>query len=280
MNIWSDVEYVYRCLADFERTRAFGDAIARTVKHGQIVLDLGTGSGIMALFAARAGARRVYAIEVGEYLFRAANQIIADNGYASLITTLRMDARDVTLQCVEKPDVVLCEMVTTGLIGEMQAPVINALKRTGVIDEHTTLIPSALSISASLVHADYAFFGFEVRFPIFVDYFSHAFERPIERLSVDAQICSVSFTSGFDEKVSVQRELRAAKAGAVNGLMLQTRTRLAPEVSLEKCISYCQPVIIPVRQLDVAEGDVVSLSLSYTMGKGFDDLVCALDLAR
>src|SRR5581483_4127830 len=119
MKIWSDVEYVYRCLADEQRTRAFEAAIMISVKPGDIVLDLGTGSGIMALFAARAGARRVYAAEVGEYLSLASQQIFVENGYGERIFPLHMDARDVTLDHVEKPDVVTCEMVTTGLMGEM-----------------------------------------------------------------------------------------------------------------------------------------------------------------
>lgn len=92
------------------------------------MLDLGTGSGIMAIFAS-AGARRVYAVEIGSYLSQVSQQIFQRNGYGDRIVPLRLDARAVTLDCVEKPDVVICEMVTTGLIGEMQGVVINSLKK-------------------------------------------------------------------------------------------------------------------------------------------------------
>src|SRR5215470_20289620 len=53
-----------RMLEDRIRTSRFIQAIRRTVQPGDVVVDLGTGSGILALAAAQAGAKRVYAIEV------------------------------------------------------------------------------------------------------------------------------------------------------------------------------------------------------------------------
>ena len=46
---WSMTEGVFNCLIDEERTKAFEKAILNTVKKGDIVVDMGTGSGVLAM---------------------------------------------------------------------------------------------------------------------------------------------------------------------------------------------------------------------------------------
>lgn len=273
MKIWSDVEYVYRCLADVERTDAFQKSIEATVKPGDVVLDLGSGSGIMALLAARAGAGRVFAVEVGPYLSRISRQVFDESGYGATIESLRIDARKLDLTEVPKPDVVTCEMITTGLIGEMQGPVLSALKRSGVIDRETRLIPAELTTSVALVNADFTFYGFDLRFPLFVDYFSKSFDRRVEVLSEHAEFHSVDFSMDFDEHIEVECRLTATAAGTIDGLLLTSTTRFPGGGIVGSCTSYCQPVILPVRPaIAVAKGETVRVRLHYRMGGGFDSL--------
>jgi predicted RNA methylase len=53
-------------LDDRNRTAAYLEAIRDGVREGDVVVDIGTGTGVLAAAAAQAGARRVYAIEVGD----------------------------------------------------------------------------------------------------------------------------------------------------------------------------------------------------------------------
>lgn len=272
MKIWSDTEYVYRCLADEERTLAFKAAIEVAVKPGSVVLDVGTGSGIMSIFAARSGARKVYAVEVGKYLSKISKQIFAESEFAEQIFPLQIEARNLNLDLIEKPDVVICEQITTGLIGEPQGPVINALKRSGIVDAQTALIPAEFSTTVALVHADYNFYGANLKFPIFVDYFTKSFERRHELLSEEKLAHSVSFSEAYDELVAIKQWLRISESGTVNGLLVTSSTGFMGSIQLGTCVSYAQPVILPVRGMDVSKGSSVEVEIRYEMGQGFDSL--------
>lgn len=71
-------------LDDQGRTKAFIDAINLTVKAGAVVVDIGTGTGVLAAAAARAGAKTVYAIEAGA-IRRVAQGLFQQNGLAEKV---------------------------------------------------------------------------------------------------------------------------------------------------------------------------------------------------
>ena len=66
------------------RLPRFREAIVRTVRPGDTVLDLGTGSGILAFLACRAGARRVYAVDV-EAAVELARLLATENGFGDRV---------------------------------------------------------------------------------------------------------------------------------------------------------------------------------------------------
>ncbi len=91
-------------LADPERTQAYLAAIAAAVRPGDVVVEIGTGAGFFAVAAARAGARRVYAIECSD-VADVARELVADNGYADIVEVLHGDA--LTLSLPERGDVLI-----------------------------------------------------------------------------------------------------------------------------------------------------------------------------
>ena len=57
-------------LADTVRMNAYRDGIRRNVKPGDVVVDLGTGTGILAMLAAQQRAKVVHAIELSDMIAR------------------------------------------------------------------------------------------------------------------------------------------------------------------------------------------------------------------
>jgi len=95
-------------LQDRIRNESFKAAIFRSVAKGDVVVDLGTGTGILAIWAAQAGARRVYAIEETD-VAEVAEAVIRDNGLQKVITVLKANSSDVTLP--EPADILIAELV-------------------------------------------------------------------------------------------------------------------------------------------------------------------------
>jgi predicted RNA methylase len=274
MDIWSNVEYVFLCLKDRKRTEKFREAIETIVKPGDNVLELGTGSGILALFAAKAGARKVSILEVGKYLFRNAGTTFKVSQFKEQIDCYELNAIDLHPELIPKPDVVICEMVTTGLISEMQFPVIQQLRKRGIIAENTRLIPQAFETSIQLVQADFEFYGYTMRTPLFINYFFEDKKRRFAVMSKKTVLIRVDMSEVRDNLVREEVTLTINKPGLVNGILVTTKTDFGHGIILEDSISYCQPVILPIEEMRFQESDQAKVSLTYKMGEGFDGLEC------
>jgi len=92
-------------LLDVARCSAYREALHRTVKPGDVVVDMGAGTGLLSFFAAEAGARQVYAIEMG-IIADVAAKLIEANGFEGRITLIRDNSTKVKL-----PE--LCDLLVT-----------------------------------------------------------------------------------------------------------------------------------------------------------------------
>ena len=135
LELWPSVaEYfvyddlLYHALAhDERRNHSYKVAIRQTVKD-KVVVEIGTGrEAILARFCVEAGARKVYAIEIGDGAFRDASALVAKLGLQDRIELIHGDATQVTLP--ELADVCVSEIV--GPIGgcEGAALLINNARR-------------------------------------------------------------------------------------------------------------------------------------------------------
>jgi len=104
-------------LKDEVRTLSYRKAIIDN-KHlfkDKIVLDVGCGTGILSMFAVKAGAKHVYAVDCSDIVHQA-NQIIMDNGMQDKITVIQKKVEELDLPC--KVDIILSEWMGYFLLYE------------------------------------------------------------------------------------------------------------------------------------------------------------------
>jgi hypothetical protein len=115
-------------------------------------LDIGTGSGLLSMMAARAGAERIVACEMNERLAATADEIIALNGYDKQIDLFSKKSTQLKVgkEVKEKVDLIISEILDVGALGEGVLPSIrHAVHNLAKPD--VKLIPSGLQLHGQLI---------------------------------------------------------------------------------------------------------------------------------
>ena len=89
------------------RVDAYRLALQKVIRPGAVVMDIGTGPGIMAVLACQLGASRVYAIEPGE-IIQLAREIAAENQCADKIEFFEDVSTNVTIPV--RADVIVSDL--------------------------------------------------------------------------------------------------------------------------------------------------------------------------
>jgi protein arginine N-methyltransferase 1 len=142
-----------KMILDKARTGAYADALRAVVCPDSVVLDIGTGTGILALLACRLGARKVYAIEPGDVI-QLARQAAAANGFADRIEFIQGMSTQVDLR--EKVDVIVSDI--RGVLPLCETSLLSiADARERFLAPGGRLIPQQDTLWAALVQAPDAY---------------------------------------------------------------------------------------------------------------------------
>jgi len=266
MDNFSNLMMINECLLDKKRVALFTKAVLETVKIGDTVLDAGSGSGILSFLALKAGARKVYSVEIDP----AISEIIKNNavklGYSRDIEIINQDVKKVNLPPV---DVVIMEMLDTWLVAEQELPAINALVNAGVIGKTTSVIPAGVRNYIQFVDYDFNFYGFYMPQPV-----------QARNFGVMGRIKSTFSTPLFVDKIDLNKlnspertgrtTFISKYGGTINAAVLKTKLLLTKTTATWGTTDMNMPVIVPLKPLSVMPGQQITTEISYTAATGFD----------
>lgn len=265
---FSYIDLIVQCLTDEKRTLLFQQAIETAVKPGDVVLDSGTGSSVLALFAARAGAKKVIAVEFDPYAAKLARENVARNGFADTVETIEGDIRRLSFDDGVRFDVVLMEMLTTGMVDEYQVQAINHLHSRGLVKESTIFIPKRQDTFVALAEMDYRMYGLTMRMA------RHLWEDSptpqLKCLTNTKLLSSISFEKQNPTTFQETIRFEVQQSGTLNSVYLTSETILDDATKVGATAALNAPVVMPLEEdYMVSVGDSIECTISYQFGNGY-----------
>lgn len=174
---WLGYRFYHLTKQDRVRTEGYRDFIYenKDVFKGKVVLDVGCGTGILSMFAARAGAAKVLSVDNSDIIEKARKNI-TENGFQDVITLYRGKIEEIKLPC--KVDIIISEWMGYFLLYE-------AMLDSVLVARDRFLAPGGIckclfsSLSLSLAK-EFVHIGYVPIVPsnwFLLDYFSGAFSN-------------------------------------------------------------------------------------------------------
>jgi len=270
------VTYQKQLLSDRIRTGVLHDAIKELVKPGDVVVDVGTGSGILSIFAARAGARKVYAIE-STPIARLARQVVADNGLSHIIEVIEADAR--VAQLGELADVLISECLGNFVLSDAMLNVLVDCKR--MLKPNAIICPGLVRFMMAPANLEPLMGAlnwwkdphYEVNWN--ACYRSaqndvYPVQVPPELLSAEPKVSGRVFITEPPPKDPQHVLWTFDKATSVDAVVGWFTAELSPSVMLDTspAVQTCWgQVAFPIPPIDVVPGDQLDFTLAFELGE-------------
>ncbi len=285
-------------LRDEYRTQRYLEALRAVVRPTDIVLDIGTGSGVLAAGAVMAGAKHVYAIEASS-MAQVARNVFEANGLSDRITVIEGWSTEIELP--ERADILVSEIISNGIFGQNILHVTHdAVQR--LLKPDARLIPSGVRLYGQLAEVSADWLGKQQFTPELVAQWKQTYGIDFSPL-LDAQMvrhfADVAGSTAQEwtylsepvlladldlahiDNLSVETTVRARTqtSGTVNAVVLYFEADLAPGMTIttnhgvpERPFAWANPVCLfdaekveAGQQFDVTLLHSASDALGYTI---------------
>lgn len=144
----------FSMLNDEPRNVAYRKAIENVVGPDSTVLEIGTGSGLLSMMAARAGAASITTCEMVPEIAAMARRIIDRNGYADRIDVVdrKSTAIKVGNELPKRANVLISEILSDDFLGEGVLPSLDHARRE-LLEPDAKMVPYAGSLMAAVIQS-------------------------------------------------------------------------------------------------------------------------------
>ena len=278
---------------DNYRNTCWEKVINEVVTPDMKVLEIGCGSGLLSLMAARAGAKEVIGCEANKLIASKAREIVELNEYDKQLTIIPKSSFDleVGVDLSERADLLITELLAPQIIASTPDHNYNILSiynhaRTQLLKPTAKLIPSSATVMGFLVNSDDEKLmninqvgnvcGFDLSpFNEYQNTFSYVSPEvpwvyPYHRYSEDFNIFTFDFTKELPYFNSKSLSIPVTKSGSCSGVIQWLKCYVDDNVffenhpeSLQKNMSWPH-IHYPFNGLvDVKEGETIHLRFEH-----------------
>jgi hypothetical protein len=146
-------EWHFNIVRDEARNAAYDRAIRRAVRPHSRVLEIGTGTGLLAMMAARSGAAEVVTCEMVPAIAEKAAEIVALNGYADRVRVVAKHSEmlDAEADMGGRADILVSEIVSNNLLDQHVLPAHERAVRD-LLKPGAQVIPARGTVRVALAH--------------------------------------------------------------------------------------------------------------------------------
>ncbi len=256
-------------LSHRSRLSKFQRALQEIVRPESRVVDIGTGTGVLALIAARAGAKSVTAVDVNRESLNYARKAAEINGLSQNISFVESHFEDYVPE--EQADIVVCEMLSSMLLVEQQVPACaHAAKR--ILKPGGIILPASASVYAVLVEC-HSLLGrftlFDLEFPKVPQTLG---KGDAKDLSDAVLVAKFDFsTPDVPAEVDEMLEYTIIEDGVLHGLVGFFKAQLYEDITLGMDDGWRELFLPLAEPVEVSKGARVSVQLRFKPDE-FDSL--------
>lgn len=243
--------YHFDLLKDNERISSFFEAINDYDAKKDLAYDLGCGSGILSYFLS-SKFNNVISLECDCEACKCASINLSNFSNVKIINSNVLD-----YNFDRKADLIVCEMMDTALIDEEQIPVLNHTKR--FLKKTGKIIPQGIINIAELVKMEREYIHWDENSKYCV-------------LSNEVIYSQFNFLDEINPIFESDISFKIKKDGLINGIKITTITKLTENIVCGPTPMLNPPLLIPLKNIQVKENDLIKVNLKYNMGEGIESI--------